>query len=128
MVTRRLRLGKRDAPSRANGTLLTTRGAGAMAWGRAFEEQYGVPASIDDYAGAGMPNREVGRVTFLKTAAHVEFDRSGRYALVSIWEDNGALVIYDASTFSEVKRIPMSRPSGKYNVWNKINFSDGTSH
>jgi mono/diheme cytochrome c family protein len=63
-----------------------------------------------------------------KTAAHVEFDRNGRYALVSIWEDNGALVIYDASTFSEVKRIPMSRPSGKYNVWNKITFSDGTSH
>ena len=69
MVTRRLRLGKRDAPSRANGTLLTTGGAGAMAWGRAFEEQYGVPASIDDYAGAGMPDREVGRVTFLTTAA-----------------------------------------------------------
>jgi hypothetical protein len=58
----------------------------------------------------------------------VEFDRHGRYALVSIWEDEGALVVYDASSFQEVKRIPMSRPSGKYNVWNKINFSDGTSH
>lgn len=63
-----------------------------------------------------------------KTAAHVEFDKYGRHALVSIWEDNGALVIYDATTFEEVKRIPMSRPSGKYNVWNKITFSDGTSH
>jgi mono/diheme cytochrome c family protein len=63
-----------------------------------------------------------------KTAAHVEFDRSGRHALVSIWEQDGALVIYDAATFAEVKRLPMSRPSGKYNVWNKINFSDGTSH
>ena len=63
-----------------------------------------------------------------KTAAHVEFDRNGRYALVSIWENDGALVIYDAADFTEVKRIPMSRPSGKYNVWNKINFSDGTSH
>ena len=63
-----------------------------------------------------------------KTAAHVEFDRNGRYALVSIWENEGALVIYDAATFAEIKRIPMSRPSGKYNVWNKINFSDGTSH
>lgn len=63
-----------------------------------------------------------------KTAAHVEFDRDGRYAVVSIWEDQGALVIYDAATFAEVKRIPMSRPSGKYNVWNKITFSDGTSH
>ena len=36
--------------------------------------------------------------------------------------------VYDAATFAEVKRIPMSRPSGKYNVWNKITFSDGTSH
>jgi hypothetical protein len=63
-----------------------------------------------------------------KTAAHVEFDKDGSHALVSIWENEGALVIYDASTFTEIKRIPMSRPSGKYNVWNKINFSDGTSH
>jgi hypothetical protein len=63
-----------------------------------------------------------------KTVAHVEFDRTGRYALVSIWEHDGALVVYDAVTFSEVTRIPMSKPSGKYNVWNKINFSDGTSH
>ncbi len=63
-----------------------------------------------------------------QTAAHVEFDRHGRYVLVSIWEREGALVVYDAATFTEVKRIPMSRPSGKYNVWNKITFSDGTSH
>lgn len=63
-----------------------------------------------------------------KTAAHVEFDRTGRFALVSVWEDDGALIVYDAATFAEVKRIPMSRPSGKYNVWNKISFSDGTSH
>jgi len=63
-----------------------------------------------------------------KTAAHVEFDRTGRFALVSIWEDDGALVVYDAATFTEVKRLPMSKPSGKYNVWNKISFSDGTSH
>lgn len=63
-----------------------------------------------------------------KTAAHVEFDRSGRHAVVSVWEMDGALVIYDAATFAEVKRIPMSRPSGKYNVWNKITFSEGTSH
>jgi hypothetical protein len=48
--------------------------------------------------------------------------------LVSVWEDKGALVVYDAATFAEVKRLPMSKPSGKYNVWNKINFSDGTSH
>ncbi len=62
------------------------------------------------------------------TAAHVEFDRHGRHALVSIWEDDGALIVYDARTLEEVRRIPMRKPSGKYNVWNKITFSEGTSH
>jgi DNA-binding beta-propeller fold protein YncE len=63
-----------------------------------------------------------------KTAAHVEFTRDGRYALVSVWEMDGALVVYDAQTFKEVKRLPMKRPVGKYNVYNKINRSEGTSH
>jgi len=63
-----------------------------------------------------------------KTAAHVEFDRNGKYALLSIWDQDGALVIYDAATLTEVKRLPMRKPSGKYNVYNKIHFSSGTSH
>lgn len=62
------------------------------------------------------------------TVAHVEFDRHGRYALVSVWEDEGALIVYDAKTLEEIKRIPMRKPSGKYNVYNKITFSEGTSH
>jgi hypothetical protein len=63
-----------------------------------------------------------------QTAAHVEFDRYGRHALVSLWEQDGAVIVYDAETLREVKRLPMSKPSGKYNVFNKITFSDGTSH
>jgi cytochrome c553 len=63
-----------------------------------------------------------------KTAAHVEFTRDGRYALASVWDMDGALVIYDAKTLEEVKRLPMKRPSGKYNVHNKITRSSGTSH
>jgi mono/diheme cytochrome c family protein len=63
-----------------------------------------------------------------KTAAHTEFTRDGKYALVSIWEMDGALVVYDAETFREVKRLPMKKPSGKYNVYNKITRSPGTSH
>ncbi len=47
-----------------DGTLLTTGGAGAAAWGRAFHELYGVDASIEDYTEAGMPDQEVARVTF----------------------------------------------------------------
>jgi len=63
-----------------------------------------------------------------KTAAHTEFTRDGKYALVSIWEMDGALVVYDAATFKEIKRLPMKKPSGKYNVYNKITRSSGTSH
>ena len=63
-----------------------------------------------------------------RTAAHVEFTQDGRYALVSIWENDGAVVVYDASTLEEVKRLPMSKPVGKYNVFNKITRSEGTSH
>lgn len=62
------------------------------------------------------------------TVAHTEFDRHGRYALVSVWEDDGAIIVYDAVTLEEVRRIPMRKPSGKYNVFNKITFSEGTSH
>ncbi|MFY9314053.1 MAG: cytochrome D1 domain-containing protein [Burkholderiales bacterium] len=63
-----------------------------------------------------------------KTTAHVEFSADGRYALVSVWETDGAIIVYDAATLEEVKRLPMNRPSGKYNVHNKITRSDGTSH
>lgn len=63
-----------------------------------------------------------------KIAAHTEFDRSGRHALVSVWENDGALVVYDAATLEPVKRLPMKKPVGKYNVFNKITFSEGTSH
>ncbi len=63
-----------------------------------------------------------------KTAAHVEFTRDGRYALLSIWDMDGAIVVYDAESLEEVKRLPMVKPSGKYNVFNKISGDRGTSH
>ncbi|HQR72849.1 MAG TPA: cytochrome D1 domain-containing protein, partial [Burkholderiaceae bacterium] len=67
--------------------------------------------------------REPGR-----TLSHIEFTKDGRYALASLYENDGALIVYDAATFKEVKRLPMSKPVGKYNVWNKITRSEGTSH
>jgi len=63
-----------------------------------------------------------------KTSAHVEFTRDGRYALLSIWDMDGAIIVYDAATLEEVRRIPMRKPVGKYNVHNKITRSAGTSH
>ncbi|HCF3728212.1 TPA: dihydro-heme d1 dehydrogenase [Pseudomonas aeruginosa] len=63
-----------------------------------------------------------------KVAGHVEFTRDGRYALLSVWDRDGALVVYDAHSLEEVKRLPMNKPSGKYNVGNKIGYAEGTSH
>ncbi|MEI8028991.1 MAG: cytochrome D1 domain-containing protein [Comamonadaceae bacterium] len=67
--------------------------------------------------------REPGR-----TLSHIEFTRDGRYALASLGEMDGALIVYDAVTLKEVKRLPMRKPIGKYNVWNKLSRSEGTSH
>ncbi len=39
-----------------------------------------------------------------------------------------ALIVYDAATLKEVKRLPMKKPVGRYNVRNKISKSEGTSH
>lgn len=63
-----------------------------------------------------------------KNAAHVEFDRYGKHVLLSVWDMDGELIIYNANTLEEIKRLPMKKPSGKYNVYNKINRSAGTSH
>lgn len=62
------------------------------------------------------------------TLAHAEFDRDGSHVLVSLWEEDGAVIVYDAATLREVARLPMRKPSGKYNVFNKISFESGTSH
>lgn len=63
-----------------------------------------------------------------KTSAHIEFTRDGKYALLSLWEIDGAVIVYDANELREIKRLPMKKPSGKYNVYNKITLSAGTSH
>ncbi len=47
-----------------DGTLISTGGAGAVAWRRAFEELHGIPADIGAFTDAGMTDPEVGRRTF----------------------------------------------------------------
>jgi phosphoglycolate phosphatase len=53
-----------------DGTLITTGGAGAVAWRLAFEELYGVPADIGKFSDAGMTDPEVGRLTFTSVIGH----------------------------------------------------------
>ena len=60
--------------------------------------------------------------------------RQGRYREVDdlgnkvVTMPDGKKIVIDAQTLKEVKRIPMNKPSGKYNVGNKIEYAEGTSH
>jgi phosphoglycolate phosphatase-like HAD superfamily hydrolase len=47
-----------------DGTLLVTGGAGAVAWQRAFKEQWGVEANIEEHTRAGMTDPEIAVIIF----------------------------------------------------------------
>jgi phosphoglycolate phosphatase len=47
-----------------DGTLVSTGGAGAVAWKQAFDELYGIPADIGEFTDAGMTDPDVGARTF----------------------------------------------------------------
>jgi phosphoglycolate phosphatase len=47
-----------------DGTLVSTGGAGAVAWKRAFDDLYGIPADIGEFTDAGMTDPDVGEKTF----------------------------------------------------------------
>ena len=47
-----------------DGTLLVTGGAGAVAWQRAFQEQWGVDANIQEHTRAGMTDPEIAAIIF----------------------------------------------------------------
>jgi phosphoglycolate phosphatase len=47
-----------------DGTLVSTAGAGAVAWKQAFQELHGIPADIGEFTDAGMTDPDVGARTF----------------------------------------------------------------
>jgi phosphoglycolate phosphatase-like HAD superfamily hydrolase len=53
-----------------DGTLITSGGASAVAWRRAFADLYGIPAAIGEFSHAGMTDPEVGRLTFTAVIGH----------------------------------------------------------
>lgn len=53
-----------------DGTLITTGGASAVAWRRAFDDFYGIPAEVESFSVAGMTDPEVGRRTFQAVVGH----------------------------------------------------------
>lgn len=50
---------------------------------------------------------------------HTEFSGDGKFAYLSIYEPDGALLVYDTATLKELKRLPANVPVGKYNFVNK---------
>jgi hypothetical protein len=54
-----------------------------------------------------------------KKAMHVEFTSDGARAFVSVWDDDGAVVVYDSNSLEELGRRPYAMPVGKYNAGNK---------
>ena len=53
-----------------DGTLITSGGASAVAWRRAFADLYGLSAAIGEFSHAGMTDPEVGRLTFTAVVGH----------------------------------------------------------
>ncbi|NRA82454.1 MAG: c-type cytochrome [Gammaproteobacteria bacterium] len=63
-----------------------------------------------------------------KAALHMEFNDDGSEVWVSVWNrknassPTGEIVIYDAKTLKEIKRIKgLTTPTGKFNVFNRMN-------
>lgn len=54
-----------------------------------------------------------------KKAMHIEFTKDGSMALVSVWEDDGAVKVYTTKGLALVKSMPFRKPAGKYNATNK---------
>ena len=54
-----------------------------------------------------------------KKFTHTEFSADGSLAYLSIYDNEGAILVYDTATLKEVKKIDASFPVGKYNVVNK---------
>jgi len=54
-----------------------------------------------------------------KKMLHTEISGDGDTAYLSIYENDGSLIVYDALTLKELRRFPASLPVGKYNFVNK---------
>ncbi len=54
-----------------------------------------------------------------KRVIHTEFSGDGNLAYVSLYNRDGAILIYDSITLKLLKKLPASVPIGKYNIVNK---------
>ena len=95
-----------------DGTLIVSGGAGTKAWKLAFDELYGIPADIGQFADAGMTDPEVGRRTFEavlhRKPERREFTRLLEPVLILVMGLGvGAIVVSMLSAIFSVNDLPM---------------------
>jgi len=55
-------------------------------------------------------------------AVHMEFNMDGSEVWVSDWDPNGAVIVLDSTTLTEIRRFTdLPTPTGKFNVYNTAN-------
>jgi nitrite reductase (NO-forming)/hydroxylamine reductase len=59
------------------------------------------------------------QVATIGRATHLEFNQTGSEVWVSDWDPNGAVVVLDSTTLTEIRRFTgLPTPTGKFNVYN----------
>ena len=52
-------------------------------------------------------------------AVHFEFNMNGSEVWVSDWDANGAVIVLDSTSLTEIRRFTgLTTPTGKFNVYN----------
>ena len=114
----------RKIPTLGAGCFLRSHEGTPYAWVDASNNGHGDAVQVID-----KPTLEVVRTLRPapgRAVVHVEFSADGRYAVVSVGDVEGEIIVYDASTLEVVRRLPMNKPSGTYNVRNGVAHSDAT--
>lgn len=102
--------------------IIKTKGPGFFARAHEYAAHIWVDTNTDTIQLIDKKTLEVaGEVTPQpgKKAMHIEFTKEGSFALVSVWEIDGAIVVYDTRSLKPVKTLPFKKPVGKYNATNK---------
>ena len=72
-----------------------------------------LPATIDPDGNGCFTVATNGR------AVHLEFNMDGSEVWVSDWDPNGAVIVLDSTTLTEIRRfVNLQTPTGKFNVYN----------
>jgi phosphoglycolate phosphatase len=88
-----------------DGTLISSGGAGTVAWREAFQDLYGIPADIGKFTDAGMTDPEVGRRTFASVIGHEPSERELAKVLAKR-QEHLAKAVADAKGYRVLPGVP----------------------